>query len=77
MARTQRAATSQAVTTTTDTEMMLLVVDGVHTAENPYCGNVGCWCHTNVAYHSQVTDSSFSNMSVEELEQALAFFGIG
>jgi hypothetical protein len=30
--------------------------DNVHTSEHPYCSNLGCWCHTNLEYHSQVTD---------------------
>jgi hypothetical protein len=29
----------------------------VHTPENPYCGELSCWCHTDVAYHDQVTSS--------------------
>jgi hypothetical protein len=27
----------------------------VHTAQNPYCGDLSCRCHTDVDYHDQVT----------------------
>jgi hypothetical protein len=33
----------------------------VHTAANPYCGNLSCWCHTDVDYHFQVTGSPASD----------------
>ncbi len=29
-----------------------------HTANNPYCNNPGCWCHTDVSYHAEVTEMS-------------------
>jgi hypothetical protein len=29
--------------------------DGEHTSSNPYCGDLSCWCHTDVDYHSTVT----------------------
>jgi hypothetical protein len=28
----------------------------VHTHSNPYCNDIGCWCHTNLVWHAQVTD---------------------
>jgi hypothetical protein len=28
--------------------------DSEHTPVHPYCDNQSCWCHYNVAYHTQV-----------------------
>ena len=45
--------------------------DGLHTPDFPYCGNMECWCHTSVAYHSLVEYSTYAE---EEVEQAYLFF---
>jgi hypothetical protein len=26
-----------------------------HTADNPYCGDLACWCHQNSNYHATFT----------------------
>lgn len=55
-----------------DREDFLVSVDEeVHTAACPYCGNVACWCHTNVAYHDSVTHPA---RTAEEVEQAYHFY---
>jgi hypothetical protein len=46
-----------------------------HTLEHPYCGNLACWCHTNVEYHEQVTEFA-PEVDEEEVEQAYWFFGL-
>lgn len=28
----------------------------LHTRKHPYCANLRCSCHTDVAYHKQVTN---------------------
>ncbi len=47
----------------------------VHTAACPYCGDITCWCHTDVEYHEGVTE--MGEASDEELAEAYAFFGLG
>lgn len=49
------------------------VDDGVHTAVCPYCGNVECWCHTDVVYHDLVTHPVATD---EDVEQAYCFYRI-
>jgi hypothetical protein len=46
-----------------------------HTSEHPYCGNLSCWCHTDVAYHEQVTELA-PEVDEEQVEQAYGFFGL-
>jgi hypothetical protein len=51
--------------------------EDVHTPEHPYCGNPGCWCHTNLDYHHQVTDFvPQSPYPVEQVQLAHRFLGI-
>jgi len=45
----------------------------VHTAENPYCSELDCWCHTDVDYHAQV---QHPEVTEEEVEVSYSFFGI-
>jgi hypothetical protein len=45
----------------------------VHTAENPYCSNLSCWCHTNVEYHDQVQHPVASE---EQIDEVYNFFSI-
>lgn len=49
------------------------VDDEVHTAVCPYCGNVECWCHTNIEYHDMVTHPSATD---EDVEQAYGFYNL-
>jgi hypothetical protein len=45
----------------------------VHTAENPYCRDLSCSCHTDVAYHGLVTAPSLETPVDDDLlEQAMA-----
>jgi hypothetical protein len=46
-----------------------------HTSEHPYCGNLSCWCHSDVAYHEQVTELA-PEVDEEQVEQAYGFFGL-
>lgn len=48
--------------------------DTVHTAQNPYCDDISCWCHNESTYHDVVTQP-FTNDADATL--AYAFFGIG
>ena len=43
------------------------VMDDVHTAENPYCSVLSCWCHTNVEYHGQVQHPVASEKQIDEV----------
>lgn len=56
-----------------DEQEVMGVDDGVHTAEGPYCGNPGCWCHTDVTYHDLVEHPVYLE---GELEEAYGFFEI-
>ena len=42
--------------TSDDEEMEDVSSEEVHTPFNPYCGDLNCWCHTNVSYHVEVTE---------------------
>jgi hypothetical protein len=53
-----------------------IAFDDVHTSLNPYCGNLSCWCHTNVSYHDDVQHPD-RNPTQEEVNQAFSFFGLG
>jgi len=48
-----------------------------HTSECPYCSNLKCSCHTDVSYHSEVTEFDVETVDEGELSTALSFFGIG
>ncbi len=48
--------------------------DDVHTPENPYCGDLTCWCHTDTAYHHQVIHPEITE---EHVQTAYHFFEIG
>lgn len=50
--------------------------EDIHTPENPYCGNLSCWCHTNLDYHHNVTDVSLEISVPVEVERARSFFGL-
>jgi len=56
-----------------DEHGVMLVDEGVHTADSPYCGDLGCWCHTDVGYHDVVMSLVFLD---EDVEQAYSFYGI-
>lgn len=47
--------------------------DGVHTPDNPYCADPGCWCHTNVEYHDLATQPYTSE---EEMTEIYQFYGL-
>ncbi len=49
--------------------------DQVHTADNPYCGDLSCWCHTNLIYHDHVTQLP-ADVSDEDASHVFSFFGI-
>lgn len=44
----------------------VVVDDGVHTAVRPYCGDLECWCHTDVEYHDEVQHPVYSEGDVEQ-----------
>ena len=54
-------------------DFLVSVDDGVHTAICPYCGNLECWCHTDVEYHDIVTHPAATD---EDVEQAYGFYRI-
>ena len=55
-------------------EQEVVVVDGeVHTADNPYCDDPVCWCHTDVEYHDLVMHPTYQDGDVE---QAYEFYEI-
>lgn len=47
--------------------------DEVHTPDCPYCGELGCWCHTDVGYHDLVMHPAYLS---EDVEQAYSFYEI-
>ena len=49
--------------------------EDVHTPDHPYCGDLSCWCHTDVASHDQVT-GPFSAVMDEQVAWAYRFFGV-
>jgi hypothetical protein len=50
--------------------------DDEHTASNPYCSDLSCWCHSSVPYHAEVTEMG-ETTTEEAYTQALSFFGVG
>lgn len=52
--------------------LSVVLPDEVHTSLHPYCDDVACWCHTNVAYHEVVTHPEPTE---EEVEASFSFFG--
>lgn len=56
-----------------DEQDVMVVDDEVHTADSPYCDDLGCWCHTDVAYHGAVMHPAYLDGDVE---QAYGFYGI-
>ena len=52
-------------------------LEGVHTPEHPYCGDLTCWCHTSIPCHAWQENTLDRVHSEEEQEQARSFFGIG
>jgi hypothetical protein len=49
----------------------------VHTALNPYCGDLSCWCHTDVEYHDHVTTSPLKAAVDDDLfAHALGALGV-
>ena len=48
--------------------------EDVHTPASPYCGDLSCWCHTDVVYHEHVT--SVGEPTEQEVQQAFSFFGL-
>jgi hypothetical protein len=51
--------------------------DTVHTADNPYCADPACWCHSSVSYHEEVTDVLATTADEETVSTAWSFFGFG
>jgi hypothetical protein len=60
---------------TSDDEDEQVTNNDEHTASSPYCSNLSCWCHTNVEYHSSVTDLS-GTVDGADYQAALRFYGI-
>lgn len=55
-------------------EQDVMVLDSeLHTAEYPYCDDLGCWCHTDVDYHESVMHPVYLDGTVE---QAYGFYEI-
>lgn len=48
-------------------------IEDEHTSENPYCGDLDCWCHTDVDYHDEVTHPVATE---EEIDLAYAYLGL-
>jgi len=46
----------------------------VHTASEPYCGEVSCWCHSDADYHAAVT-APFGSDEIDT-QGAYDFFGL-
>ncbi len=46
-----------------------------HTASNPYCSDIRCWCHTDVAYHAEVTGLR-ETTDEAEYKAVLSFLGL-
>lgn len=42
----------------------------LHTKKHPYCANLRCGCHTDVAYHRQVTNVLYSGKKYPRKESA-------
>jgi len=51
-------------------DVMVLDAEG-HTMDYPYCGDLGCWCHTDVGYHDEVIHPMYLD---EAVEQAYRFY---
>ncbi|MFL5627859.1 MAG: hypothetical protein ACJ788_19950 [Ktedonobacteraceae bacterium] len=49
--------------------------EDLHTPDHPYCGDLSCWCHTDVAYHDQVT-GPLPVVRDEQVAWAYRFFGV-
>jgi hypothetical protein len=49
--------------------------EDVHTVDHPYCGDLSCWCHTDVAYHDEVTGPLLA-VTDEQVAWAYRFFGV-
>jgi hypothetical protein len=50
--------------------------EDVHTVDHPYCEDLSCWCHTDVAYHDEVTGPLLV-VTDEQVGWAYRFFGVG
>ena len=47
-----------------------------HTIDNPYCGDLSCWCHNNDAYHATFTDNQLSlETDGQTFDMALTLLG--
>jgi hypothetical protein len=46
-----------------------------HTPTHPYCGDLACWCHTDVAYHQVVTMVPVA-LDDRQLQALYACFGL-
>jgi RNA polymerase sigma factor (sigma-70 family) len=58
-------------------EDMASVSEMVHTVKQPYCKDVRCFCHTDIAYHTQVTAYSASHeVEPASYDNALAFLTV-
>jgi hypothetical protein len=49
--------------------------EDLHTLDHPYCEDLSCWCHTDVAYYEQVT-GPFVEVLDEQVAWAYRFFGV-
>lgn len=59
--------------TWTETSESTTGCEDVHTADNPYCGDLACWCHTDADYHDEVTHPQATE---EEIELAYTYLGL-
>ncbi len=56
-------------------ETEVVCEEDVHTLDHPSCEDLLCWCHTDVAYHDQVT-GPFPAVMDEQVKRAYRFFGV-
>ena len=57
-------------------EFTTITVLEEHTPNNPYCGDVSCWCHTNLDHHSLAQDP-VNGFNEDDYQHAYAFYGVG
>jgi hypothetical protein len=61
-----------------DEEEQTSYYDDVHTADNPTCPGVNCWCHTDWQYHAvYIQDQEFGEPTDEQYQTALSILGGG
>lgn len=55
----------------TETKAWTTGNEDVHTQTAPYCRKLMCWCHTDVAYHDQVTHHQASEVEIAHVYRFL------